>query len=249
MSITEIASHRGGAFLWPENSLLAFRKALAWSAEQIEFDVHASAEGEPVVIHDATLDRTTDGTGPVAALPWAALKKRRIRGTGGEGVPHLAEVAALVGPTSQRLRLEVKADIRKQPYPGLVGRCTSLLDGMGLRGRTIFMSFEIPNVMDAAALGGFEQIVWLVDDPLARSMTPRIAAQCCQEMGASEIGVHVGMAGEALRDALRAMGLRLSVWGANHSGTIQRALELGVDVLATDDPPLAIEMRQAKALR
>lgn len=250
MSITEIASHRGGAFLWPENSLLAFRKALAWPAEQIEFDVHASAEGEPVVIHDATLDRTTDGTGPVAALPWAELQRLRIRGTGGECVPHLSEVAALVGPTGQRLRLEVKADMRKQPYPGLVGRCAALLDGMGLRARTILMSFETPSVMEAAALGGFEQIVWLVDGPLIRSMEPAVAADRCREMGATEIGVHVDRADEALAAALRALGLRLSVWGANHADTIQRALSLGVDVLATDDPPLAIELRrQAKALR
>lgn len=250
MSNTEIASHRGGAFLWPENSLLAFRKALAWPAEQIEFDVHASADGEPVVIHDATLDRTTDSLGPVAALPWAELQMLRIRGTGGECLPHLSQVAALVGPSSQRLRLEIKADTQKKPYAGLVRRCASLLDGMGLRGRTILMSFEEPSVSAAAAMGGFEHIVWLVDRPRIRGMEAGAAARHCAALGASEIGVHVDAANEALLGAMRALGLRLSVWGANHAETIQRALTLGVDVLATDDPPLAIELRrQAKALR
>lgn len=244
MSITEIASHRGGAFLWPENSMLAFRKALAWPAEQIEFDVHASAEGEPVVIHDATLDRTTDGSGPVAEHSWAALQALRVRGTGGEMLPHLSAVAALIGPTSQRLRLEVKADASGQPYPGLVSRCGRLLDGMDLRGRTILMSFEMPTVAEAAAMGGFEQIVWLMANPTLRAMAPGEAVRQCQALGASELGVHVKGASEALVLASRQVGLRVSVWGANHAETIHRALMLGVDVLATDDPPLAIALRR-----
>lgn len=241
---TEIASHRGGAFLWPENSMLAFRKALAWPVEQIEFDVHASAEGEPVVIHDATLDRTTDGNGPVVELSWGELQRLRVKGTGGECLPHLSEVAALIGPTGQRLRLEVKGDTQKQPYPGLVARCGRLLDGMGLRARTIFMSFETPSVAEAAALGGFEQIVWLVDGPALRAMSHAEVVRQCRALGASEVGVHVKGASEALMAALRAEGLRLSVWGANHATTIHQALMLRVDVLATDDPPLAVELRR-----
>jgi glycerophosphoryl diester phosphodiesterase len=241
---TEIASHRGGAFLWPENSMLAFRRALAWPVEQVEFDVHASAEGEPVVIHDATLDRTTDGNGPVAEHSWGELQRIRVKGTGGECLPHLSDVAALIGPTGQRLRLEVKADSQKRPYPGLVSRCGRLLDGMGLRARTIFMSFETPSVAEAAALGGFEQIVWLVDGPSLRAMSPVEAVRQCQALGATEIGVHVKGASEGLLAALRAEGLRLSVWGANHAETIHQALMLEVDVLATDDPPLAVELRR-----
>ena len=81
MARTEIASHRGGAFLWPENSLLAFRNALALPAEQLELDVHLSADGVPVVMHDATLDRTTDGSGPVRAKTTAELRRVRLRGT------------------------------------------------------------------------------------------------------------------------------------------------------------------------
>jgi len=244
MHKTEIASHRGGAFLWPENSLLAFRKALAWSAEQVEFDVHASAEGEPVVIHDATLNRTTDGSGAVHDLSWGDLQRLRVKGTGGECLPHLSQTAALIGPSAQRMRLEVKADAQGQPYPGLVARCASLLDGMGLRRRTILMSFEKPSVAEAAALGGFEQVVWLVDGPLLRAMTPSETAAECQSLGATEVGVHVSGASEALLAALRGSALRLSVWGANHAAAIEQALSLGVDVLATDDPPLAIALRR-----
>ena len=61
--MTRIAAHRGGAALWPENSLLAFRNAIALGADFIEFDVHLSKDGEVIVIHDPTLERTTNGYG------------------------------------------------------------------------------------------------------------------------------------------------------------------------------------------
>jgi glycerophosphoryl diester phosphodiesterase len=69
-----LVAHRGGAKLAPENTMAAFRSALAdWRADMLELDVHLSADGEVVVIHDPTVDRTTDGTGAVRSLPWAAL--------------------------------------------------------------------------------------------------------------------------------------------------------------------------------
>src|SRR3954465_1539033 len=105
MPRTDIASHRGGAFLWPENSALAFRRALALPAEQLELDVHLSADGVPMVIHDATLDRTTDAHGPVWVRDREALRTVRLRGTGGESLPTLAEAAALTRAAGRVLRL------------------------------------------------------------------------------------------------------------------------------------------------
>jgi glycerophosphoryl diester phosphodiesterase len=68
-------AHRGGSRLRPENTLLAFDHALAGGVDALECDVHLSLDGEPVVIHDATLDRTTDAAGPVTALTAAALAR------------------------------------------------------------------------------------------------------------------------------------------------------------------------------
>jgi len=245
MPDTSIASHRGGAFLWPENSLLAFHRALGWAADQVEFDVHASADGEPVVFHDATLDRMTDGAGPLSALPWAALRQLRVKGTGGEGIPHLAEVAALVGASPQLLRMEIKSDREGRPYAGLVGRAAAVLGAH--RARTVFMSFEAATVAEAAALGGFAGRVLLLEGRAVRGLRPADAAALCRSCGADELGVHIGVAGERLRDALRGEGRRLSVWGANHAPTIMAALALDVDALATDDPPLALRLRAAAA--
>jgi glycerophosphoryl diester phosphodiesterase len=71
-----LVAHRGGARLAPENTLVAFQRAVElWQADVLETDVHLSADGEVVVIHDPTVDRTTDGTGRVRELPWAALRE------------------------------------------------------------------------------------------------------------------------------------------------------------------------------
>src|SRR5207244_5808354 len=81
--VTRIAAHRGGAALWPENSLLAFRNAIALGSDLLEFDVHLAAGGAVAVIHDATLERTTDGRGPVASMTAADLRRRGLTAPGG----------------------------------------------------------------------------------------------------------------------------------------------------------------------
>src|ERR671934_1614947 len=100
---TRFAAHRGGAALWPENSLLAFRNALAMGAPLLELDVHLTSDGNAAVIHDSTLDRTTNGSGPVAARTAEELRRVRIKARDGalvdEGVPMLADVLALAAPT------------------------------------------------------------------------------------------------------------------------------------------------------
>src|SRR2546422_80103 len=97
--------HRGGAALWPENSLLAFRNAIALGARLLEFDVHRTADAEAAVIHDPTLDRTTNGSGPVAARTAAELRGVRLKGLDGaltdEWVPTIDEVLALAGPAGE----------------------------------------------------------------------------------------------------------------------------------------------------
>src|SRR5512132_4150501 len=109
---TLLAAHRGGAALWPENSLLAFRNAIALGADFIEFDVHPSRDGELVVVHDPTLDRTTSGAGPVKDRTLAELKALRLKDRAGaltaESVPTLDEVVAVAAKGNARMLLEIK---------------------------------------------------------------------------------------------------------------------------------------------
>jgi glycerophosphoryl diester phosphodiesterase len=240
---TEIASHRGGAFLWPENSLLAFRHALALPAEQLELDVHASADGEAMVFHDATLDRTSDGAGPIGALTREALRAVRLKGTGGEAVPTLAEAASLVCDAGRVLRLEVKADSEGRPYPGLLARCAAVVDTLSLRARTVLMSFQPRTVAEAAAAGGFLRRVLLIEAKPWRGMGEAGAVALVRSCGAEEIGLPIEEWDEASVAAVREAGLGVSAWGTNHAASIRRGLALGLDAIATDDPPLALRLR------
>lgn len=238
-----IASHRGGTYLWPENGLAAFRATARLALEQAECDVHASADGEAVVIHDATLDRTTDGSGPVAALAAAELSRVRIKGGGGETVPRLSEMLALYRSSPVSPRVEIKEDAAGRPYPGLVAQVLRDLDHSGLRSRSWIIGFDAPTMAEAAAVGGVAGVAWLLERKTWCSLGLTGTIAVAKAYGFREVGVH-----EALLDAegcaaLRAAGVGISVWGANHEGSIRRMLGLGVDLLTTDDPPLAIALR------
>src|SRR6267142_482941 len=110
----QVAAHRGGSLLWAENGLTAFRNALALSADYLELDTHLTADGEVVVIHDPTLDRTTTGRGPVASARLADLASTRLRARDGrvteDGVPTLAQVLDTLKPSPAGLLLEIKVD-------------------------------------------------------------------------------------------------------------------------------------------
>ena len=95
---THYVAHRGGAAEWPENSLTAFRQAIAGGAQILECDVHLTADGEVAVIHDPALDRTTSGHGPITACTAADLRRARLR----EPVQNLL-LQAGVAPPRHRL--------------------------------------------------------------------------------------------------------------------------------------------------
>ena len=162
MAAPRIAAHRGGAALWPENSLAAFAGALALGVDFLEFDVHQSADGEVVVIHDATLERTTEGTGAVGDQSAATLRRLRLRDRNGaltdERVPLLDDVLALASRAGAELLLEVKgpafsvrygrdaagqlAIIPGAVYEGLEARVLARLRASGMTERTNVMAFN-----------------------------------------------------------------------------------------------------------
>ncbi|MHB8994927.1 MAG: glycerophosphodiester phosphodiesterase [Armatimonadota bacterium] len=109
----ELMAHRGNSALAPENTLAAFAKALESKAESCELDVHLSADGEVIVMHDATVDRTTNGSGAISQMTLRQLKALDAGSWfapefAGEPVPTLAEVVELVGDRI-RLNVEIKA--------------------------------------------------------------------------------------------------------------------------------------------
>ncbi len=85
-----VIAHRGASGEYPENTLLAFTKAIEQGADALELDVRLTRDGVPVVLHDAALDRTTDLSGPVEGLPWEEV--RQANAGAGQAIPSLAQV-------------------------------------------------------------------------------------------------------------------------------------------------------------
>src|SRR5690349_20461223 len=140
------AAHRGGAALWPENSLLAFRNALALGTDYLELDVHLTRDGEVVVIHDPTLDRTITGHGPVRERTLAELGSWRLKDKDGavvdEPIPTLDEVVALAAAGKRQMLLEIKPDDRRRRYPGIEEKVFAVLDRHHYTPSAVVMAFE-----------------------------------------------------------------------------------------------------------
>ncbi|WP_245870069.1 glycerophosphodiester phosphodiesterase [Teichococcus rhizosphaerae] len=242
---TAIVSHRGGAFLWPENSLEAFRNTLSLPVEQAECDVHLSADGVPVVIHDATLNRTTEGGGPVAERAAAELSALRLRGAGATGgrVPLLSEVAALFRGSAMQLQVELKGVPGRAPDPALLPRALAALDAAGIRAQSRIIAFEAPLAAAALRAGGLAGVIWLFEPGLLGQIGAEGVVGVARAHGFDMVETHIAALDEALMARLRAAGLKVGVWGANHAAQIERALALGVEAMATDDPVLALRLR------
>jgi glycerophosphoryl diester phosphodiesterase len=142
-----LMAHRGNKVVCPENTLAAFRQAVADGADIIETDLHLTADGVFVCIHDATVDRTTDGTGPVAGMALAELKG--LSAAYGraefeaERVPTLSELAGLL-PADVALALELKTDRFLEPQ--VCQQLGAELDRLGVRDRTVVLSFSLTRV-------------------------------------------------------------------------------------------------------
>jgi glycerophosphoryl diester phosphodiesterase len=146
-------AHRGNQVACPENTLASFRRALEDGADILETDLHVSSDGAFVCIHDGTLERTTDGRGPVEARTLAELKVLSAScgrpEFSAERIPTLAELAGLL-PSDRGLALELKSD---QFLDAEVGRrLGEELVALGVLGRSVLLSFSRAR-LDATRLG------------------------------------------------------------------------------------------------
>lgn len=157
-----LMAHRGNKVACPENTLAAFQHALEDGADIIETDLHLTADDVFVCIHDATVDRTTDGTGPVAGMTLAELKG--LSAAYGrpeyeaERIPTLAELVALL-PDDVALGLELKTDRFLEPRV-----CQNLVAELvrtGVRKQTVALSFSLPRLQAVQAVAPDIPIGWI----------------------------------------------------------------------------------------
>ena len=245
-----VAAHRGGALLWPENSLLAYREALALGVDFLETDVHLTGDGIVVVLHDATLDRTTTGTGPVRERTLADLASLRLRAAAGrptgEVVPTLAQLLDLVGPSRAGVLLEMKAGPGRQRYAGIEERALGLVRDRGLLDRTVVMAFEPETVLRVRELEPTVPTAALIARGHERRdrLTAEEALDRTRAVRATHAGINFRLLDGPLVAAVQRAGMAVGAWTVNEEADIRDVLALGVDVVITDRPDLALKLRR-----
>ena len=264
---TRYVAHRGGAAQWPENSLSAFRNAIALGARILELDVHLTADGAVAVIHDPTLERTSSGTGPVAASTTADLKRARLRGPDGvltdDWVPTLDEVLALAGPAGAALLVEVKTPgpavryerqgervtaVPGPRYEGLERNVLDLLRSAGVSDRTFIMAFNPAVLAEVRALAPEQPTTLLVDRRHVEQSgaRPVETVAWAREARASFLGVHYSLCDAAVVEAAHRAKISVGVFTVNDEPTMRRLAALGVDVIISDRADLVTRL-QAEA--
>jgi glycerophosphoryl diester phosphodiesterase len=243
-----VAAHRGGAALWPENSLRAFRNALSLGADLLETDVHLTADGEVIVLHDPRLDRTTSGRGAVGTLTREEVGKVRLKASDGtvtdEPVPTLATLLDVLGASGASLLLEIKTDDAHRRYPDIEAKALALVRARGMLPRVRVMAFEPATIRRVRELEPAIRTVLLVGRGGAdrARATPADIARWAKDVGAHDLGIDHRVLDAELAAAVRASGLGLAVWTVNDESEIRRVIGLGVDIVISDRPDLALRL-------
>ncbi|WP_435169380.1 glycerophosphodiester phosphodiesterase family protein [Falsirhodobacter sp. 1013] len=246
----KIMAHRGARNLWAENSLLGFRETVKLGFDAIEFDLHLTDAGELVVIHDATLNRTTTGTGPVRALTPDSRRALRLKGPDGaaidEGVPSFEEALEVLATGTSDLYVELKADEAGRPYPGMVTQVATVLRARGLVNRSVLHSFDITVVEEVRELAPeFRRLISVNRDWADRQCG--IAAFLQRVDGLVDVvGVHHELF-EAELDVIQRLRPMeaMSVWTLNDPDTIRRWIAHDPGFLVSDDPVLVRQLQGA----
>jgi glycerophosphoryl diester phosphodiesterase len=240
------AAHRGGALLWAENSLLAFRNALDLGADFLELDVHLTRDGEVVVIHDPTLDRTTTGTGPVRARTLAELRALRLKDRGGavleERVPTLEEVVALAVAGKRQMLLEIKTDERRQRYPEIEEKVFAVLDRHRFTPFTVVMAFEAATWRRLRQIRSDARVAALYSARMLPAAAVGAEIEMLGQAGVSFVGLDQALVTAPVAKQARLAGLTLGVWTVNERDALARFIDQGVGVVITDRPDLAKEL-------
>ena len=228
-----VAGHRGDRSTAPENTIPALLRAIDSPLEFVETDVARSSDGVPVLFHDRTLGRTTDGSGPLANRTLAELKQLDAgswysASFAGERIPTLDEFLAVLAPSGKKALLELKGYWSVDDLTVV----TDLLAHYELGERVIFMSFNLGSLSSAASLAPATPRVAIVrtlpDDVVDFARSFRVIGVVTPAQAVEERPEVV--------DAMHAAGLGVMVYTLNSTETWAQARALGVDGIITDKP-------------
>jgi glycerophosphoryl diester phosphodiesterase len=240
LQIPIVIAHRGDKAYAPENTLSAFKQAAEKGADAIEFDVKLTADGQVIVLHDQTVDRTTNGTGNVAELPLAIIRDLDAgvqfpNQFPGERIPTLDEVFETFG---KRIYMNVELKNYSTPYDMLVTKVAQIVKNHGLQESVLFSSFLPYNLRKARLL--------LPEVSRGLLILPSWIGFWGRTFGwrgdYAAIHPHVRYVNAELVNRIHTAGKRVNAWTVTAEADIQRMIGLGVDGVITDDPVLALRL-------
>ena len=239
-------AHRGGAAAGDENTAEAFARAVSLGLRYVETDVHATADGVPVVFHDSSLARVTGERGAVSSVRWADLATVRVGGAG--AIPRLDDV--LDAWPAIRFNIDLKSS-------EVIAPAVEAIRAAGAAERVLLASFSDARLATARALAGPSVVTGMGQRAVARlrlaslshALRPRrrwdesvVAAQVPAGVGRLRVvdGRFVAYAHQ--------VGLQVHVWTIDDPAEMNRLLDLGVDGIMTDEPAILRDVYAARGL-
>ena len=255
MSKPLIIGHRGASAIAPENTLAAFRQALADGAEGLEFDVRLSKDGEVFVFHDATLTRLSDRKNFVSSLnadelrkidvgAWFNKRRANISGAdfSGETIPTLRETLEFLRDFKGLIYIELKC--RESEIEKLVEAVSKIISGSTLLPQIIVKSFQLeaiphirkicPKVKTAALFAPKIMTILRKEKRLVN---------IAHELGADMLSVHFSLATRKLMKKAAKKNLPVTIWTADNPRWIKRAFDLGLFAVITNNPAILLAKR------
>jgi len=222
-SIMKIMGHRGARNEKPENTLAGFKHIISLGLKCVELDIHLSRDGEIVVIHDATLERTTNGTGPINAQDLSSLQS--LDAGEGEKIPTLNEVLSLLLPEGFEIQIEIKD-------PNSVIPLIKFLKDLDAKQRKnlIIISFDHRTIFEVKkAIPSIRTTGIVYAYPLGPCSLIKAA-------NADGLSINIEFADADLVKKIHAQNFFVTVWNANTKEQYEKMKNIGIDYMATDTP-------------
>jgi len=232
-SIVRVA-HRGASAHYPENTLLAFRRAIEQGVDALEIDVHRTSDDELVIIHDSTVDRTTNGTGNV--YDHTLNEIRQLDAGQGETIPLLSEAIELARDAPIRLCVEIKGATEMEGL-SIAELVVRVLEAADFLDQSIITSFSSQALKRAKALRN-EVSTMLDPSPQDGSLTPRQICVQALTAGANCLSYDFRFLTPAIVRECQLTGLALWTWDPDEPIDIEQVIRLGVHGIMTNRPDM-----------
>jgi len=245
---TKVYGHRGCKGTHPENTLISFKEAIKQGVDGLEIDVHMTKDGEIVVIHDETLDRTTDGTGYVKDYDLLEIKQLSIGKKFKhfelydnlwdlERVPTLQEVLEFISPYKTELNIELKTSLFT--YDGIEEKVLSIVKEYGNGRKVVYSSFHFPTLLRIKKLDQTAEIAWLLESSIPH---PNEYIECL-ELESLHLDKSIILSNSSRWNKYSQM---IRAWTVNKPNQIKELLELNIAAIITDFPKEALTIRNQK---